>query len=379
MGAPYDIRPVTTRGDMAAFIDLPWRLYADDPAWVPSLRLERRMHFSRLNPCFEHAEWRAWLAYRDGRPVGRISAQVDELHRQHHGEHTGHFGLFESIDDAGVAAALTQAAEEWLADHKTRHITGPFNFSINQDCGVLVDGFDTPPVVMMPHSLPWYGPLLEEQGYSPAKDLLAYWIDVDFESPPAMREVVRRFRDRVNLRPLRRKQFKEELESLRDIFNDAWSRNWGFIPFTEAEFADVGTSLRLFLPDDFIQIAEVDGEPASFIVLLPNLNEIFGDIGGKLLPFGWLRLIRRTMRREFRTGRVALMGVRRKYQGTPLGLALALQVCDAARDAAVEYGMKAVEMSWILEDNKPMRSILEHLQSRIYKRYRLYEKTLPAN
>jgi hypothetical protein len=361
---------------MAAFIDLPWRLYADDPAWVPPLRLERRMHFSRFNPFFEHAEWQAWTAYRDGQPVGRISAQVDQLHREHHREQTGHFGLLESIDDTDVVAALTRTAEEWLAGHQTRRITGPFNFSINQDCGILVDGFDTPPVIMMPHSQSWYGPLLEEQGYAPAKDLLAYWIETDFETPPAMREVVRRFKDRVKLRPLRRKQFKEEMEILRSIFNDAWSRNWGFIPFTEAEFADIGTSLRLFVPDNFIQIAEVDGEPASFIVLLPNLNEAIGDIGGRLLPFGWAHLIRRTMRRDFRTGRVALMGVRKQYQSTPLGLALAFQVCDAARSAAVEYGIKGVEMSWILEDNKPMRSMLEHLKSKMYKRYRLYEKTL---
>lgn len=376
MGAPCDIRPVTTRGDMATFIDLPWRLYADDSSWVPPLRLERRMHFSRFNPFFEHAEWQAWTAYRDGDPVGRISAQVDQLHREQHGEQTGHFGLLETVDDADVVAALTRTAEEWLAGHQTRHITGPFNFSINQDCGILVDGFDTPPVIMMPHSRPWYGPLLEEQGYVPAKDLLAYWIETVFDTPPAMAAVVKRFKKRVKLRPLRRKQFKEEMEILRDIFNDAWSRNWGFIPFTEAEFADVGTSLRLFVPDDFIQIAEVDGKPACFLVLLPNLNEVINEIEGRLLPLGWLRLIRRTRRRDFRTGRVALMGVRKQYQSTPLGLALAFQVIDAARDAALKYGLEGVEMSWILEDNKPMRSMLEHLGCLQYKRYRLYEKTL---
>lgn len=376
MGDRCQIRPVTGHGDMMTFIDLPWRLYEDDPSWVPPLRLERRLHCSGLNPFFKHAEWQAWIAYRDGQPAGRITAQIDHLHRERYGPDTGHFGFLESVNDAGVAAALMRTAEEWLAEHGTRRITGPFNFSINQDCGILVEGFDTPPVVMMPHSRKWYGSLLEEQGYLPAKDLLAYWINSDFETPPAMRAVVRRFKDRVQLRPLRRKQFNEEMDILRDIFNDAWSENWGFVPFTEAEFADIGNSLRLFVPDDFIQIAEVDGVPACFIVLLPNLNEAINDIEGRLLPLGWARLIRRTMRREFRTGRVPLMGVRKQYQSTPLGLALAFQAIDTVREAALDYGIEAVEMSWILEDNKPMRGMLDHLGCREYKRYRLYEKTL---
>jgi len=379
MSQRCDIRPVTTRGDMAAFIKFPARLYADDPAWVAPLYLERRMHFSRLNPFFKHAQWRTWIAWRDGQPVGRISAQIDQLHRERYGQHTGHFGLLETIDDSEVVAALMHTAEEWLAEQGTRYVTGPFNFSINQDCGLLVDGFDTSPVIMMPHTRTCYGSLLEEQGYTPAKDLLAFWIDLDFESPRAMRAVVRRFKDRVKLRTLRRKQFAEEMEILRDIFNDAWSNNWGFVPFTEAEFAEIGNSLRLLIPDDFIQIAEVDGEPASFVVTLPNINEVLKELDGKLLPFGWWKLVRRTMRHEYRTGRVPLMGVRRQYQGTPLGLALAFQVCDAARNAAFAYGMKGVEMSWILEDNKPMRSILDHIGSHCYKRYRLYEKTLPAS
>jgi len=378
MNQSSDIRPVVSRRDMAAFINLPRRLYADDPMWVEPLYLERRMHYSRLNPFFKHAGWRAWIAWRGDQPVGRITAQVDDLHRERYGQNTGHFGLFESVDDAGVAAALTGAAEEWLAEQGTRHITGPFNFSINQDCGLLVDGFDTPPVIMMPHTRSWYGSLLEAQGYSPVQDLLAYWIGLDFPSPPAMRAVVRRFRNKVKLRTLRRKHFAEEMEILRDIFNDAWSNNWGFVPFTEAEFAEIGSSLRLFIPDDFIQIAEVDGEPASFVVTLPNINEVLKELNGKLLPLGWWKLMQRTRQRGFKTGRVPLMGVRKCYQSTPLGLALAFQVCDAARNAAREYGMRGVEMSWILEDNRPMRDILDHIGSTCYKRYRLYEKKLPS-
>ncbi|BCT66784.1 N-acetyltransferase [Nitrosospira sp. NRS527] len=368
--------PVTSRNDIGVFIDVPWRIYVDDSMWVPPLRLERRFHFSRFNPFFKHGEWQAWIAYRNNQPVGRISAQIDQLHRQRYGPETGHFGLFECIDDAEVAAVLVRAAEEWLAARHTRHVTGPFNLSINQECGVLVDGFDTPPMVMMPHSRRWYGRLLEEQGYQPVKDLLAYWVEVDFKVPRLMSALIAKFSDQVRLRPLRRDRFSEEMEILRDIFNDAWSENWGFVPVTKAEFAELGTSLRLLVPDDCIQIAEVDGVPSAFMVALPNLNEIFAELDGSLFPFGWVKLSRIKSRGMVRTGRIPLMGVRKQFHNTPLGMALAFMVIDAPKKLARAVGVQAVELSWILEDNKPMRAVLDSLGCREYKRYRIYGKTL---
>jgi hypothetical protein len=369
-------RPVASRHDIGVFIDVPWRIYADDPMWVPPLRLERRFHFSRFNPFFKHGEWQAWIAYRNNQPVGRISAQIDQLHRQRYGPETGHFGLFECIDDVEVAAVLVRAAEEWLTARQTRHVTGPFNLSINQECGVLVDGFDTPPMVMMPHSRRWYGRLLEEQGYQPVKDLLAYWVEVDFKVPRLMSALIAKFSDQVRLRPLRRDKFGEEMEILRDIFNDAWSENWGFVPVTKAEFAELGTSLRLLVPDDCIQIAEVDGVPSAFMVALPNLNEIFAELDGSLFPFGWVKLSRIKSRGAVRTGRIPLMGVRKQFHNTPLGMALAFMVIDAPKKLARAVGVQAVELSWILEDNKPMRAVLDSLGCRQYKRYRIYGKTL---
>ena len=369
-------RPVASRHDIGVFIDVPWRIYADDPMWVPPLRLERRFHFSRFNPFFKHGEWQAWIAYRNNQAVGRISAQIDQLHRQRYGPETGHFGLFECIDDVEVAAVLVRAAEEWLTARHTRHVTGPFNLSINQECGVLVDGFDTPPVVMMPHSRRWYGRLLEEQGYQPVKDLLAYWVEVDFKVPRLMSALIAKFSDQVRLRPLRRDKFGEEMEILRDIFNDAWSENWGFVPVTKAEFAELGTSLRLLVPDDCIQIAEVDGVPSAFMVALPNLNEIFAELDGSLFPFGWVKLSRIKSRGAVRTGRIPLMGVRKQFHNTPLGMALAFMVIDAPKKLARAVGVQAVELSWILEDNKPMRAVLDSLGCREYKRYRIYGKTL---
>tara|TARA_R110002073_G_scaffold266486_1_gene429750 strand:- start:1157 stop:2311 length:1155 start_codon:yes stop_codon:yes gene_type:complete len=370
------VRPVMSYRDMGKFIDVPWYIYADDPMWVPPLRLERRLHFSKHNPFFKHGEWQAWIAYQNNRPVGRISAQIDSLHQERYGDDNGHFGSLECLDDMDVFSALMLHAEAWLAARHIRYISGPFNLSINQECGVLVDGFDTPPVVMMPHSPRWYSRLLEKQDFQPVKDLLAYWVKVNFETPQFMLALFRKYSGQVHVRPLQRNNFNEEMEILRDIFNDAWSENWGFIPFTEAEFAELGSNLRLLLQDDFIQIAEVDGIPAAFMVVLPNLNEIFAELNGSLFPFGWIKLIKRVKNNEMRTGRIPLMGIRKRFQNTSLGLALACMVIDAPRQFALAHGMQEVEMSWILEDNNAMRSILDRIGSKQYKRYRIYGKTL---
>ncbi len=374
--ASLTVRPVTSRREMGNFIDVPWRVYSNIPQWIPPLRLEQRLHYSRFNPFLKHGEWQAWVAYNNNQPVGRISAQIDTLHRQRYGADTGHFGALECINDPAVFSALLLHAEAWLAARRTRHISGPFNLSINQECGVLVEGFDSPPVIMMPHSPRWYNVLLESNGYQPAKDLLAYRVNVDFEAPRVMRALIRKFSSQVRLRPLNHKKFYEEIEILRNIFNDAWSENWGFVPFTEAEFAELGKSLRLLVPDDFIQIAEVNDIPAAFMVALPNFNEVFTELNGRLFPFGWLKLIKKIRLREIHTARIPLMGVRKQFHHTPLGMALAFMVIDAPRRIGLNRGIKEVEMSWILEDNKAMRGMLDSIGSKQYKRYRIYTKTL---
>lgn len=373
---PVEIRPVRSGHDLKTFINLAWSIYQDDPNWVPPLKLERRLHFSRLNPYFKNAEWQGWIAWKDGVPAGRISAQVDQIHRQYHGQHTGHFGLLEGINDPAVFAALTSTAENWLKERQSTHISGPFSFSINQECGLLVDGFDTPSVVLMPHSRQWYAPMLEQQGYTPAMDMMAYWIETRFEPSRVMKTLAARFDKRIRLRTLRRDRFAEEMEILRDIFNDAWSNNWGFIPFSREEFAELGNSLKFFIPDDFVQIVELDGEPVTFAVLLPNLNEVLTRLNGKLFPWGWLELYRSVKRYNFTTGRLPLMGVRKAYQNSTLGMTLAMMSCNALRDSASRTGIQAVEMSWILENNKGMRSILDNIGGREYKRYRIYEKNI---
>ena len=376
MSAAVTVYPVTNRHDIKKFIDIPWLVYVNDPMWVPPLRLERRWHFSKSNPFFEHGEWQAWIAYRNNQPVGRISAQIDQLHRQRYGEDTGHFGLLESVNDKEVFAVLMRTAEKWLSERGTKYVSGPFNLSINQECGVLVNGFDTPPMVMMPHSPKWYGQLLEDQGYYPLKDLLAYLMKLDMEVPKIMRVLVNKFSKRIHTRALHRNQLKVEMEILRSIFNDAWSDNWGFIPFTEAEFSELGNTFRFLLRDEYIQIAEVDGVPAAFMVALPNLNEIFARLNGSLFPFGWFKLIKQLKFGEIHTGRIPLMGVRKKFQNTPLGATLAFMMLDVPRQIGLSRGFREIEISWILEDNKPMRGMIEKAGIQEYKRYRIFGKTL---
>ena len=371
---PLRVVPVEGRRGLRQFIRLPWSIYLDDPAWVPPLLLERKEHLSKRNPFFEHAKCKFWLAYRGATPVGRISAQVDQLHLQRYEDSTGFFGLLEAEDEAETFRALMDTAETWLRDQGMRRVLGPFNFSINQECGLLVEGFDTPPMVMMGHARPYYSTRIEENGYRKEKDLLAYHINSDYQLTPAMRLVIKRAKKRVHLRPLRRSIFREELRILQDIFEDAWSQNWGFVPFTRSEFEHMGKSLKLLLPDDQVQIAEVDGVPAAFMVAMPNVNEAIRDLNGKLFPLGWLKLLWRLKVAYPKSVRVALMGVRQRYQKSRLGAALALMVIEACTAPAVRRGVLTAEMSWILDDNLGMRNIIESLGGKAYKRYRIYSK-----
>jgi hypothetical protein len=231
-------------------------------------------------------------------------------------------------------------------------------------------------MVMMPHSPKWYGRLLEEQGYQPLKDLLAYWVNLDFKVPQFMRILLGKFSSRIHLRMIRRNQFKAEMEILRNIFNDAWSDNWGFIPFTEAEFSELGSVFRILLRDEYMWIAEVDGVPAAFLVALPNLNEIFAKFNGNFFPNNWLRLYKNIKYSEFSSIRVPLMGVRKQFQNTPLGIVLAFMVIDAPRQRPLALGVREAELSWILEDNISMRTMLNSIGSKEYKRYRIYGKKL---
>jgi len=376
-GSPVHITAVSSRRERNKFLSIPSRVFADDPAWRAPLRIERQMHLSaKQNPAFEHLRFESWLAWQEGECVGRISAQIDTLRKPIHGDDVGYFGMLDSIDDVNVFAALLGAAESWLRDQGMTHVHGPFNLTINEECGLLIDGFDTPPMVMMGHARPYYGTHLQALGYAKAIDLQAYWIALDFAHPPVMQRLLQRYEKRVTVRPIDGKNFVAELDTIRDLFNDAWAHNWGFVPLTVEEFRDMGKTLKLLLPDELVQIAEVDGEPAAFIVGLPNINEAARDLNGRLLPTGLFKLLWRLKVRFPDTSRVPLMGVRQKYQSGPLGAALAYLVIGAMQKELLACGATGCELSWILETNKGMRDIIESIGGHIYKTYRIFDKTL---
>ncbi len=373
---PLQIIPVEGSRLLSRFIKLPWTLYGSDPCWVPPLIFERKWHLSAKNPYFDHADFQAWIACRGKQTVGRICAQVDQLHLQRYHDATGFFGLLEAEDRQETFHALFRVAEEWLRQKGMKRIRGPFNLSINDECGLLVEGFDSPPPIMLGHALPYYGSRIEEEGFAKEQDLLAYRVLTETPQPRHLEMLIKRSGGKVKVRPMRRDFFNEDLQIIREIFEDAWSNNWGFIPFTSAEFAELGKNLKLLVDVDSVRIAEVDGEPAGMMVTFPNINEMIKDLNGRLFPLGWLKLLWRLKVRGARSARVPLMGVKQRYQGSRQGVAIALMMISPLHMKVRKEGVKEVDMSWILEQNQAMRKIIESVGSTLYKRYRIYQKGL---
>ena len=373
-----EVVPVTSKKLLKAFIKAPWPIYRNDPAWRPPLLLERRMALSPREPIFQHLQWRAWLARRNGRTLGRISAQVDALHQNRYGDDTGFFGLLEGEDDPEVFAALFAAAEGWLRSRGMRRAVGPLNLNINQEVGMLADGYDRPPFFLMGHARPYYHPRIEALGYQPCQCTLAYACPTVYQEPKAVARLRQRLSKRLSLRPLKRSRKAAELALVRDVFNDAWAANWGFVPFTEAEFKALGEILLLVTPPDLVWLAELEGEAVGFIVMIPNINEAIHDLNGRLLPFGWLKMLWRLKVRGVGSGRVPLMGVRRRLQDSPLGGGVAMSLIHQCGQAALKHGITATELSWILEDNAGMRSIIERIGGSVSKRYLVYAKQLAS-
>ena len=363
---------------MARFIRLPNRLNAHDPNYIAPLTMERRQALSpATNPYFDHAEVQLWLARRGGRDVGRISAQIDRLAPSDGGAPIGHFGLIAAEDDAEVFAILLRTAEDWLRERGCARALGPMNLSVNEEVGLLIDGFDTPPMVMMGHDPRYAGRQVEAQGYAKAKDVHAYLCRSINELPePVLRRARRTPPKGVALRCLDMKNYDAEVATLTRILNDAWAGNWGFTPTTEAETRALAKALKSVIDPRLVWFAEIDGEPAGVIVYLPNVNEAIRDLGGRLLPFGWVKLLWRLKVARVKSVRVPLMGVSRKFHRDRRGQLLPFLMIDAGATKACALGYERFELSWVLEDNMPMRRISESIGASIYKTYRLYEKTL---
>jgi hypothetical protein len=375
-----EILPVVSADDRRSFVDLAWTLYAGDPNWRPPLKDEVHALIAgpKRNPWFLHGRAAFFLARRDGRDVGRISAQVCDLVQERR-PGLGQWGLFETIDDAEVAAALIRAAEGWLREQGMTRAQGPISISIWDEPGLLVAGFDSPPKVMMGHHLPWYERHIREAGYVGVKDLHAWSVPVDRPFPEFVNRIVAAGEKnrRIRVRPVELNRFAAEARTILEILNEAWSNNWGFVPLTDAEVAHVGKKLKPIVIPSQILIAEYDGEPVAFMMSLPDVNELTRDLDGRLFPFGWAKLLWRLRNPQVEWFRVPLMGVKTKLQGTRTASLLAFMMIEGVRRTGVaNHGARWAEIGWILEDNGPMVSIAEAVGAEITKTYRVFEADL---
>jgi hypothetical protein len=381
MPSQLQIVAVNSTADRRKFVDLPFRLQGTDPHWRPPLKTEIHDLIGgavRHNPWFEHAELGLWLAIRDGVVVGRISAQVDRLVQERMGQGTGQWGMFECIDDAAVAAGLFEAAESWLRQRGMTRSLGPFSLSIWDECGLLVRGFDTAPTVMMGHNPPYHVKLVEALGYGGIKQLHAYGVPLDGLSERIGRVVaLGEGNDRIRIRRVSRARFSDEVALVLDILNDAWSDNWGFVPMTALEIAHAGKKLKQIVYEDLMYVAEVDGKPAAFMLTLPDLNELTADLAGRLLPFGWAKLLWRLRNPKVARVRVPLMGVRKALHGSRLASLMVFMMIERTRAAAAShYAAKEAELGWVLDDNEAMRAMAIAGGGQITKTYRIYERQL---
>jgi GNAT superfamily N-acetyltransferase len=372
--------PVSTTADRERFINLPYRLYAHDPHFVPPLRSEVKALMSpQGNPWFGHGRAQFWLVEQDGEVVGRISAQIDELVLQHISPGLGQWGMFECIDNPDVAALLISTAENWLKSRGMVRAQGPISLSIWDEPGLLVQGYEGPPTVMMGHHLPYYHPLITSLGYAGVKDLHCWSLPIQRPFPEIVQRIVAASErnPRLVTRPVDKSRFDAEVAIILDILNDAWADNWGFIPLTPAEIAHVGKKLKPIVFGNLIRIAEYDGEPVGFMITLPDINELTRDLGGNLFPFGWARLLWRLRKPRVTRMRVPLMGIRKSLQGQRIASLMAFQMIEYIRRESVsEFGATDGEIGWILDDNGPMRSIADVLESEVTRTYRVFEKTL---
>jgi GNAT superfamily N-acetyltransferase len=381
-----EVRPVQGRRELTSFIKLPFRLH-EGTVWVPPLVTERRQFLNRSkNPFFEHAEAEYFLAWRDARPVGRITAQIDERWDRYQGGSDGMFGFFESEDDPEIAAALLNAASGWVRGRGRERLLGPMDFTTNDECGLLVEGYERPPLILQPWHPPYYAELIEGQGLIKSMDLLMWWLELGGQMysaegfHPMIHEVARKVSTEhgVKIRDFRKKDIQAEITRFIEVYNSAWEKNWGFVPITEEEVRAQASNLKPVLDERWGFIAERDGEVLGAALTLPDVNQVLKRMDGSLLPFGWLTFLRATYSRMGvntpRAGidrvRVFALGVKPEYQHLGIAAAFYVRCLDVARALNQTRG----ETGWILEVNKPMNRAMEGMGGKVVKRYRLYER-----
>ncbi|HEY8278890.1 MAG TPA: N-acetyltransferase [Bdellovibrionota bacterium] len=371
--------PGENKSEYKKFIELAWTLNKSDPNWVSPLRLSVQDNLdTKKNPFYQHAKIRLWNAYKDGKHVGRIAAIVDKAHNDFHQEKTGFWGFYEAIDDASVSEALFREAEAWLKSQSMEISRGPANPSLNHECGMLISGFDTPPYLMMTHNPQSYPAAVEKQGYKKAKDLLAFNLRAPekFEAKMQAMAEMAIAKGAFTFRPINMKDFDNEIMLIKEIYNAAWEKNWGFVPMNDEEFLHMARSMKDIVWPDFCLIAMAGGKPIGFSLALPDINQVLKNIpNGKLLPFGIFKLLRgiKPSSKKINRLRVITLGVRREWRSSGVGSVLYFETYKKAR----EFGLWGGEASWILEDNKDMLTpIMLFGKVPPYKTYRIYDKNL---
>ncbi len=371
------VRPVESRGDLRAFIDLPYRLHADSEQWVPPLKIERRLFLSeRLNAYFSHADAQLFLARREGRVVGRVSAQIDHAFNSYQGNDWGQFGFLEAEEDQEVFEALLEAASAWLRERRRDRMVGPMDFSMNEESGVLIEGFEREPFIKQPWHPPYYQRMCERAGLTKAVDLWMWELHITDRSKmvPALVEMAERLEPDhgIRIRKMSRRRLGREVELFGETYNEAWKDNWGFVPYSEEDLKHYGQELQLVYDPNWFMVAErIDtGESVGVAITVPDINQVLKKMGGRLLPFGWWHFMRR--RQIMDRVRVGFLGVKPAYQHTGVAAALYVEHFDMAIATPQKWG----EMGWILETNDAMNRGMEGMGGRVVKRYRVYEREL---
>ncbi len=374
MSSDVTIKPVQSKKELNTFIKMPWKIYAGDPNWVPPLIMDMKNLLDKeKNPFWKHSQGEYYIAWRDGQPVGRIAAIINDNHNSFHEEKVVFFGFFESINDENVAHKLLDTVEKWGKERGMTIMRGPMNPSTNDSCGFLLEGFNSPPVVMMTYNPRYYLDQMESYGLKKAKDLFAYFMDSSVPIPDKVKHIAEliRKRNNISIRSANLKKWDQELHLVKQIYNDAWSKNWGFVPFTDEEIDHIAKDLKPIIVPELAIVAEIEGEPAGFSLSIPDYNQALIHVrDGKLFPTGLLKLL--WYKRKIDMIRVIIMGVRHKYR--KLGIDAVFYYETYTR--GINMGYYKGEFSWILEDNAPMNHTLEKLGSWVYKKYRIYEKAI---
>ena len=368
------IEQVSDKKGLDLFILFPWKVYQGNPNWVPPLISEMKFILGDKNPFFHHAEAAYFLARKDGVIVGRIAAIVDRNHINIHKEQAGFFGFFECLRDVAIAQGLINAAAAWLRERDIEIMRGPMNPSVNDECGFLLDGFDSPPMIMMTYTPQYYLDYMERSGLTKSKDLFAYISVIkDVSAGGRLEKLASGVRTRVpglTIRPVNMKQFQRELETVKDIYNSAWSHNWGYVPMTDEEIESMAKRLKPLIVPELLIMAEVNGSPAAFFMAVPDYNQVLSKINGRMGPVGIMKFL--WYSRKIRDIRVLTMGVKEEYRKRGIEGLLYLE----SFKAAMKKGYERAEMSWILEDNVLMQRGCELMGGKLYKKYRIYEKRL---